>query len=326
MRTTRALPLPALALAIATSVGQPSAMASDVSHPPHDTFVLGERPFTPSSSWNTPIPPNAILEPLDWPSTARFGVAWSSYSPAVYVASDSDPIVSVEHPTSWGRPANILKIRIPINADGAPGTDGELLVIDGDAVHNFWQFRRLDAETATARSYATTNVITGSGWGCPSPFVGAGIVATGSSQLAGLLVEAETNRGEIAHALQISIDARFAKPGHSDEAINGDGRNSNGMIQEGQRLAIPAQETMPTGLSPLGQKVFRAYQRYGAYVVDIAENVTHLRAQANAYDQPTISALQRDLARVSPSLQRVRNDQISPSSCSDVNRLHQDHR
>ena len=184
----------------------------------------------------------------------------------------------------------------------------------------------MDAETATAQSYATTNVITGSGWGCPSPFVGAGIVATGSSQLAGLLVEAETNRGEIAHALQISIDARFAKPGHSDEAINGDGRNSNGMIQEGQRLAIPAQETMPTGLSPLGQKVFRAYQKYGAYVVDIAENVTHLRAQANAYDQPTISVLQRDLARVLPSLQRVRNDQISPSSCSDVNRLHQDHR
>ena len=178
-------------------------------------------------------------------------------------------------------------------------------MIDGDIVHNFWQFKRLNLTEATARSYGATNVITGNGWGHASPFLGAGIVAAGSSQLAGMLIRAETDRGEIAHALQISIDMSLAKPGHIGEAISGDGHNPNGLVQEGQRLAIPPAVPMPEGLSPLGQKVFRAYQRYGAFVIDVAGGVTNLRAQANAYDRATITALQRDLPRITPMLERV---------------------
>ena len=62
---------------------------------------------------------------------------------------------------------------------------------------------------------------------------------------------------------------------------------------------------MPLGLSPLGQQVFRACQRYGAFVIDVAGGVTNLRAQANAYDQVTIAALQRDLPMITPMLERV---------------------
>jgi hypothetical protein len=194
---------------------------------------------------------------------------------------------------------------MPPDADGAVGTDGELLVIEGDVVHNFWQFKRLNLTEATARSYGAANVITGNGWGRASPFLGAGIVAVGSSQLAGMLVQAETDRGEIAHALQIAIDMSLAKPGHIGEAISGDGRNPNGLVQEGQRLAIPPTAPMPQGLSPLGQKVFRAYQRYGAFVIDVAGGTTNLRAQANAYDPATITVLLRDLQRITPMLERV---------------------
>ncbi len=63
---------------------------------------------------------------------------------------------------------------------------------------------------------------------------------------------------------------------------------------------------MPRGLSPLGQKVFRTYQRYGVFVIDVAEGVTNLRAQSNAYDEATIAALQIDLGRISRLLQRVK--------------------
>lgn len=283
----------------ANDMDKPAAAA------PPGRFSPGERPFSAASSWNTPIAANARFARIDWPVGALFGVAWSSYSPAIHVSSASDPLVSVEHPASWGRPAGTLAIRIPADADGAPGTDGELLVIDGNTVHNFWQFKRLSAERATAQSYAEADLLAGSGWGRRSPFLGAGIVAAGASQLAGLLVQAETDQGEIAHALQIAVDAAYAKPGRIGEAIAGDGRNPEGLLQEGQRLAIPAAIAMPAGLSPLGQKVFRAYQRYGAFVIDIAGGVTNLRAQANAYDEATIAALQRDLARISPLLQRV---------------------
>lgn len=272
---------------------------------PPGHFSPGERPFSAASSWNTPIAANARFARIDWPVGALFGVAWSSYSPAIHMSSPTDPVILVEHPASWGRPAGVLELRMSADADGAPGTDGELLVIDGDTVHNFWQFRRLSAGKATAQSYAATDLVTGDGWGRAFPFLGAGIVAAGASQLAGLLVQAETDRGEITHALQIAIDATYAKPGHVGAAINGDGQNPQGLAQEGQRLGIPATVAMPGGLSPLGQKVFRAYQRYGAFVIDIAGGVTNLRAQANAYDEATITALQRDLTRISPLLQHV---------------------
>lgn len=301
--------LPVL-LVVAAMAGLPSPLLSQEAPKAGGSgaprrFSLGERPFASSSSWNTPIAPGATFTPVAWPAEARFGVAWDSYSPAIHLSAPSDPVVSVSHPASWGRPAGTLRIRLPADADGAVGTDGELLVIEGDVVHNFWQFRRQGGETATAKSYAAANLVTGSGWASTSPFLGAGIVAAGSSQLAGLLVQAETDRGEIAHALQIAIDAAYAKPGHTGEAIYGDGRNPAGLVQEGTRLAIPAAVTMPGGLSPLGQKVFRAYQRYGAFVIDVAGGVTNLRAQANAYDRATIAALERDVARISPLLQRV---------------------
>jgi hypothetical protein len=268
-------------------------------------FVLGDRPFSPASSWNTPIPASARYSHVRWPSGSRFGVAWNSYSPAIYVSSSSDSPVSVAYPEAWGYRGGALHVRMPLPAEGARGTDGELLIIDGGVVHNFWQFRRIDKTTATASSYAAADVVSGTGWGRVSPFRGAGIVAAGSSQLAGLLIQAETDRGEIAHALQLCINMSLAKPGPVGDAISSDGKNPGGIAQLGEHLAIPPNVPMPVGLSALGQKVFRAYQRYGAFVVDVAGGVTNLRAQANAYDVSTIDALRMDLRRITPLLQRV---------------------
>jgi hypothetical protein len=269
------------------------------------SFVLGDRPFSPASSWNKPIPPSASYSKVNWPATSRYGVAWNSFSPAIYVSSPTDPIVSVAYPAAWGYRGGTVNVRMPASANGAHGTDGELLIIEGGVVHNFWQFKRLDATTAIAKSYAATEVASGSGWGRTSPFLGAGIVAAGSSQLAGLLIQAETDRGEIDHALQLCIDMSFARPGPVGNAISSDGRNPLGIAQLGERLAIPPDVPMPGGLSPLGQKVFRAYQRYGAFVIDVAGGVTNLRAQANAYDASTIIALRADLSKITPMLQRV---------------------
>src|SRR5689334_16925608 len=92
-------------------------------------FVLGDRPFSPTSSWNTAVPATATYSRLHWPAGARFGIAWSSYSPAIFVASNSDPLVFVSHPAAWGHPAGTQQLQIPGEADGARGTDGELLVI-----------------------------------------------------------------------------------------------------------------------------------------------------------------------------------------------------
>jgi hypothetical protein len=273
-----------------------------------DQFVLGRRPFADSSSWNTRISADATFVPVAWPASTgyNYGVTWSNYSPSIYTSSETDPIVTVAYPAGWGYKGGELEIWMPLAADGADGTDGELLVIDGTTVHNFWQFTRLGPDSASAKSYGAVDALTGTGWGSQRPFLGAGIVAAGASQLAGLLVQAETDRGEIEHALQLCVDAALVKPGFTGEAIGGDGRSPHGILQIGERLAIPPGVSMPRGLSPLGQKVFRTYQNYGAFAVDVAGGSTNLRAQANAYDRETIALLQRDLLVLTPMLQRVR--------------------
>jgi hypothetical protein len=294
-----------VAAIVASAPHHVAASDESLQEKPAEQFVLGQRPFPASSSWNTPIPEGAVYQKLAWPIMARFGLTWNDYSPAIHVAAQTDPEVSVQRPEGWGYPGGPVKVHMPPDADGAAGTDGELLVIENNVVHNFWQFKRLNLSEATAKAYGKANVITDSGWGQKSPFLGAGIVAAGSSQLAGLLVQAETDRGEIRHALQISIDSRYAKPGRVGEAISGDGSNPNGLVEEGRRLAIPPNVAMPQGLSPLGQKVFRALQSYGAFVIDVAGGQTNLRAQANAYDRGTIAALYRDLATIMPLLASV---------------------
>jgi hypothetical protein len=217
-------------------------------------------------------------------------------------------LVAVSVPATWGWPAGTVNVRLATGVSGASGTDGEILIVDYSTmqVHNFWRFNRTSTTTATAESYARTNVETGSGWGSWSPWQGAGIVVAGSSQLAGLLVQAETDAGEIEHALQLALDMTLQKPGPVGEAIASDGSSANGMSQEGERFAIPPGVAMPSGLSPLGQKVFRAMQKYGVFNIDIAYGTTILRAQQNAYSAPVIDGLRADVNKLIPLLQRVR--------------------
>ncbi len=276
-------------------------------------FSLDNVPFSASSSWNTPIPATATFAPVNWPASTgyNYSVAYESYTPAVYVSSPSDPVVEVTYPENWGYPAGSVSIHMPAAADGAVGGDGELLVIDGDTVYNFYQFERTGLNTGTASAIGIENVVAGDGWGSSNPFLSAGIVAAGSSQLAGLLVEAETRDGSIDHALHLAVDMQLVQPGHTGQAINGDGPNPNGIVQEGQHLAIPPGTPMPAGLSPLGQQVFHAYQQYGAFVVDVAGGVTNVRAQSNAFDLATMDALWQDMGKLTPLLQHV---SFSPAS------------
>jgi len=271
-------------------------------------WTLGQIPFAPSSSWNTPIAAGATFGKLNWPASTGYNyyVNWDAYSPAVHVSKPTDPLVQVAIPANWGWPAGNIPVRVAAGVTGAAGTDGEILIIDGTTAHNFWQFKRTSNTTATAQAYGRADVVTDSGWGSTSPFLSAGIVATGSSQLAGLLVQAETDAGEIGHALQIALDAALQKPGYTGEAIGGDGSSPSGIAQEGQRFAIPPGVSMPAGLSSLGQKVFRAMQTYGVFDIDVAGGTTVLRAQANAYDAVTMASLRNDVQVLIPLLQLVK--------------------
>lgn len=67
---------------------------------------------------------------------------------------------------------------------------------------------------------------------------------------------------------------------------------------------------MPSGLSPLGLKVFRALQVYGAFVNDRTNSdawggTNGPRVQANGYDDATITALNGDMSKIIPLLKKV---------------------
>ena len=268
---------------------------------------LATPPFAASSSWNTLVPDNSTFTKLNWPASTgyNYSIAWDSYSPSVYVASASDPVVQVTYPPGWGYPGGTVSVHMPAAANGAAGTDGELIVIDGDLAYNFWQFNRTSNTTAKAASYGAENIVTGDGWGSKSPFLSAGITAVGSSELGGLLIQSEVADGSIDHALQLVVDSKLVMSGFTGSAIAGDGSSASGIVKEGQLLAISPNTPMPAGLSKLGQEVFTAMQKYGAYVVDVSGGVTNIRVQSNAFDDATMTALWHDMGNITPLLQAV---------------------
>lgn len=275
--------------------------------PSPSSFKLGQVPFASSSSWNKPIPAGITYLNVAWPKTTGYNytVSWDAYSAAIYVAASTDPLVKVTYPQGWGYPGGTISVHMPTAANGAPGSDGELLVIDGTTVHNFWIFNRTSSTTGTAQSYGAANILTGTGWGSKSPFLSAGITAAGSSQMAGILIQAETDLGEINHALNLRGDSTIVASGLIGEAISSDGGASKGILKEGQRYAIPKTTVMPSGLSVLGQKVFRAMQNYGAFVTDVSGGCTTVGAQQNAYDDATMTALWHDSNAIIPLLKQV---------------------
>jgi hypothetical protein len=263
-------------------------------------------PFSASSPWNTAIPSGSTYASLNWPGTTGYNytVNWNQYSPAVYTASASDPLVQVQYPAGWGYPGGTISVHMPVGATGAAGSDAEIVVVDGNIAYNFWEFNRTSDTTATAQSMGESNIVTDTGFGTTSPLQGAGTTAIGSSELGGLLTQADANAGVINHALQLVVDSSLVQAGYTGSAISGDGGSSTGIVQEGELLGIAPGTAMPSGLSPLGQEVFTALQNYGAYVVDVA-GATAIRAQANAFDTTTMGPLWQDMNVLAPMLEAV---------------------
>jgi hypothetical protein len=273
-------------------------------------FNLASTPFSSTSAFNQQVNTGATYTQINWSTGGGvYEATWANTGFPVYVASSSDPVVQVSVPASWGWPGGTVSIHVPAGATGAPTSspnpDAPLIVIEPDGtVYNFWRFNRTSDTTATAQSYGEANVATGTGWGS-SNGTGAGTTAVGSNYLGGLLVQAQTDTGTINHALELAVANNLLAPGYVSPAISSDGYTVGAPLQEGQHLAIPPGTPMPSGLSPLGQEVFRALQQYGAYITDRGGGETALRAQFNAYNATTISALDTDLNKLIPMLEKV---------------------
>ncbi len=277
-------------------------------------WQLGSPPFAQTSLWNKLIPANKTYTTIAWPvagspatggNVYAYDVTWARTGFPVYVNAITDPMVAVTCPATWGWSAN-PSLRVPVGATGAfphpPGNDSPIIIIDSatNVAWNFWQFIRTSDTTATAQSQGRANVNTDTGFGDPNG-TGAGIAAAGSSELGGLIIQAETDKGVIGHALEMYAANELLNGTFIAPAIATDGPTPGAPLSEGMLLAIPP-GPMPTGLSPLGQIVFRALQNYGAYITERGgQGASGFRAQQNAYDSTIMNALSAD----APTLVRL---------------------
>ena len=224
------------------------------------------RPFDGSSPWNTPI--SAGVGWRDEPAL-RAGHSWvndEQFSIPLVRSAPTDPLVAVSVPSSWGWPGGTVSVRIPADVTGAAGSDGALTVVDGGTAYDFWQFQRSDVGHASAAAWAAA-WLSGSGVGRPSPFLGAGIRAAGTSGYGGLITAGDlTGPGDFRHALAVSLLGSELSGSHVAPAIAGEG--GSGSIPMGARLGIPRGTPMPGGLSPIGQRTWNTLMTYGAIVVD----------------------------------------------------------
>ena len=136
--------------------------------------------------------------------------------------------------------------------------------------HSFYGFVRSSDTAATATAYGSTP-LDGDGFLDPATGLNAGTRAPQASPMAGLLSGPELAAGEIEHALAVGVPGSMLLRGWVPPARSEDSNaptNYTGSIPMGSRLITPATATMPSGLSALGQKLWRCAQSYGWLIVD----------------------------------------------------------
>ncbi len=228
------------------------------------------RPFASSSPWNVP----AADLPLTLVASSQLAANhwWASNDQAPVVNSSADdPTVAVSVGAGFGRQATVINVRMPADTMGGNDGDHHLVVNETSGIsYNFYNFlHTAGASTATASFYGSTP-LDADGFVDPATGLNAGCRAPWNTPMGGILSEPEIAAGEIEHAIGVGVPGSMLTRGWVYPARHEDSDTSGytGTIPMGSRLVIPSTATMPTGLSSLGQKIWRAAQKYGFIVVD----------------------------------------------------------
>ena len=139
--------------------------------------------------------------------------------------------------------------------------------------------------------------------------------ASGVSWLGGIVTIQSIQSGVINHALAIHVGTDDLAPRYVWPAVEFDENGAStyrGTLPMGTRLGIPWGVPRPAGMSPLGNMIFAALQRYGGYVVDRNQSF-NIPADANTVPVSLIQPVRQttrdrpsDLAKIVPLIQVVR--------------------
>jgi len=242
-----------------------------------------ERLFAVDSPWNSrPIDP--VLGDAQVPlSTYYPAVQEGAYSTGVFLASTTDPPVTVKglpgKPGVWDPDAEQYQDSItiphwPASTLPATGSDGHADIVDPQSgiVHSFFKLQLIDGEWR-ALQYAWSR-LDGRGWGDPAHHR-QGARAAGVPSSAGLIRTHEIDDGDTMyrHALAMSLtyNALSASPTYVYPATSADtnaATTNTGSIPMGSLMMLPASFDTDGIRSLKLRKVAETLKHYGAYVVD----------------------------------------------------------
>ncbi len=255
--------------------------------------------FSPTSFWNEEVPASAPLDPssagvvtafdqeIAAAEAAKTGLPnlnTASWSVPVYTVPADQPLVKVtlEEGSRWTAALQSAwdAVPLPAHAQPAVGTD-KLLVVWQPSTDKLWEFWRLE-ETLTGWQAtwggAMQNASADSGAYGPEDWSGAksnwGAAATSLSVAGGLITLEDLEKGQIDHALAMSIPTPrrgvYAAP-----AERTDGSSTEPLsIPEGAHLRLdPSLDLASLHLPKLTLMMAEAAQRYGIFVVNQSVNV-----------------------------------------------------
>lgn len=248
-----------------------------------DNLIRADLPrfYSATSFWNQAIQPDAELDPdskqmversiVPYVDSANFA---NSDEWGIALAQATHEIHQSEIKCTQYCDAAPMEFRIPANARPTKGSDHHLVVIDGEKELDMWLAHFDVRSKEWSAGSAFIQDLDGAGVSCDEGQHCNGPVAAGFSLLGGVVRPSELRKGEIDHALALTVprtraDFIACPATHTDGSTS-----SSSAIPEGARIQLDPHFDVDSQQWPEWKKIVaRALQRYGAYVVDTGGSV-----------------------------------------------------
>lgn len=205
-----------------------------------------------------------------------------NYNASVYRASPATPRVTVAFDDCqkkgylphglYDQDKYFVDVPIPEDAMAASGTDAQMSIYEPqtDQIWEFWQVKRTPTGGWSACWGGRVDGLSASDGLFPVPF---GASASGLVMAGGVIGIQEAARGDIDHAIYLTVkeaSTLISYPANRTDGASLDPTH----LREGQRLRLdPSLDVNALGLTPLGETIARAAQKYGFIVSDRAGSV-----------------------------------------------------
>lgn len=288
-----------------TSTPAPTT-SSTPSTKPTTATVLTDSVFAPSSFWYTPIPLNTALDSNSANYVKEFlrqkslyynnvEINTYRYSSPVYIAASNTPLVNVAFNNcqnkTWVDPTFVkmmTSVPVPTIAKQSSGGDSEMTIYQ-PSTDTLWEMWGTGQDSNGKWSACWGGQITQASKSAGLNIKNYGTTATGLPFLGGQITAEELARGEIKHAIGISMVDLEAWSIYSYPALRSDGYNPNkaaNRIAEGRRFRLDPTINVDTlAMTKAGKIIAKAAQKYGFVVWDKAGAITIRAQNALSYKQ-----------------------------------------